>query len=483
MKKIITLLIISSICIFIACTPENPTQVTDESINAGTLVLSKMVAVGNSITAGFQSSGLVEDFQMNSYPYLIAQQMGQAADFEQPIIAAPGIGSPAGFSPQQIDPTTLAITQDPLTVDPFTLLSNALLSRAYDNLGIPGADLNDALNSFTSADNGNAFFDIVLRNPNFGNLNQIDQALGLRPTLLVLWLGNNEVLGAALDGGDSTQITSAADFESRLTEILTYIRVDAGYLNAIVMANIPDVNDIPYVNTVANTFHNSPALGIMTDIPVVFDDTFTPVLFDTANGGLYLPLLTAESDVVHITLPGLLAYQSGIGVPDSAALRAMGLSGAQASGLVAGMIASGLNPTGIPFADSLTISQEENDVIAAAVAGFNGIIDGAATAFSAKVMDANAKLAELNSTGVDGFTGHYVLLSPTTTAFSLDGVHPNNAGYAIIANEFINTINTNFGQSIPTLTTADYGGQYTTAMPKQISKNAINGVRDLFRNK
>ena len=249
------------------------------------------------------------------------------------------------------------------------------------------------------------------------------------------------------------------------------------------MANIPDVNDIPYINTVDRTFHNSPALGIMTDIPVVFDQTFTPVMFDTANGGLYIPLLTAETAVVHVTLPGLLAYQSGVGVPDSAALVGMGLPPANASALVAGMIAAGLNPTGTPLGGDMTITQTENDAIAAAVVGFNQIIDGVGTAFVAPVMDANSKLAELNATGVDGFTGHYVLLSPTTTAFSLDGVHPNNAGYAIIANEFINTINGASGQSIPTLTVSDYGGQYTTALPKQINKNVFNGVKELFRNK
>jgi hypothetical protein len=206
-------------------------------------------------------------------------------------------------------------------------------------------------------------------------------------------------------------------------------------------------------------------------------------MFDTANGGLFIPLLTTEQNVVHITLPGLLAYQSGIGVPDSAALVGLGLPPINASALVAGMIAAGLNPTGTPLDASMTITQSENVAIANAVSGFNTIIDGVASAFVAPVMDANAKLAELNLTGVDGFTGHYVLLSPSTTAFSLDGVHPNNAGYAIIANEFINTINAAFGQSISSLTTSNYGGQYTTALPKQINKNTFDGVRKLFRNK
>lgn len=463
--------------IFWACMPTDPDQPTDESINAATLVLSKMVAVGNSLTAGFQSSGLVEDFQMNSYPYLIAQQMGQASIFEQPIISSPGIGSPSGYAPQKFNPAIGAITQDALTVNPLTLIANAYLPRAYDNMGIPGFDLNDALNSKTAADNGNPFTDIVLRNPDFGNTNQIQQALGLSPTLLILWLGNNDVLGAALDGGDLTQITSAADFQTRLTAILNYIRVDQGYANAIIMANIPNVSDIPYVNMLDGIFVDP---GTGTAIPMLFDLTFQPIDF---GFGLMLPLITEETDVVHVTLPGALAYQAGLGVPDSAYIvNNFGYPPGMAASIVAGLMAQGITPTGLPIPGDMTITATEETAIATAVAGFNTIIDQLATAFSVQaVMDANTALATLNSTGIDGFTGHYVYMNPSGTAFSLDGVHPNNAGYAIIANEFIKVINTYLGQNLPLLNTSQYGGQYTGALPKISNKKAIEGVRELFR--
>jgi hypothetical protein len=74
-------------------------------------------------------------------------------------------------------------------------------------------------------------------------------------------------------------------------------------------------------------------------------------------------------------------------------------------------------------------------------------------------------------------------MNPAGTAFSLDGVHPNNAGYAIIANEFIKVINSSLGQSIPEISTSEYGGQYTGALPKITSQKAIEGVRQMFRNK
>ena len=473
MKKIIISMLLFGFLIFMACTPTDPTQPEDESINAGTLVLSKMVAVGNSLTAGVQSTGLREDFQMHSYPYLIAQQMGRAASFEQPIVASPGLGSPLGMTPQNFNPATGEITQDPLTVDPLSLLANAYLPRAYDNMGVPGFDLYDAMNTLTGG-----MADLVLRNPTFGNTSQIEQAMALNPTLLILWLGSNDVLGAALDGGDPAQITSINDFTSRLTAILNYIRVDQGYDKAIIMANVPNVSDIPYVNMLDVIFRFS----FGNTIPVLFDAQFQPIDFGM---GLMLPLITEETDVAHVLLPAAIAYQSGIGVPDSAYIvDTMGFPPGMAAALVAGLVANGITPTGVPIPGTMTITSAEETAIATAVAGFNTVIDQLATGYQVQgVMDANAALSVLNTTGIDGFTGHYVYMNPAGTAFSLDGVHPNNAGYAIIANEFIKVINSSLGQSIPEIATSPYGGQYTGALPKMATQQAVEGVRQLFRKK
>ena len=38
--------------------------------------------------------------------------------------------------------------------------------------------------------------------------------------------------------------------------------------------------------------------------------------------------------------------------------------------------------------------------------------------------------------------------------FSLDGVHPSNTGYAIIANAFIDQLNTSYGLGIPDVSLA-----------------------------
>jgi lysophospholipase L1-like esterase len=470
MKKILLTIVITGIIFFSACEPDQPVA-PQLNVTLNKLATSKIVAIGNSLTAGFQSSGLVEDFQFNSYPYLLAMQMGKT-EFEQPLIGAPGIGSPAGMTPMYLDDEG-NITQDALEVNPLFLLKNALLSRPYDNLAVPGADLNDLLNTIDGS-GGNPFFDIVLRNPNLGNTTLLKQAAMLQPTMILLWAGSNDVLGAALDGGDLDQITSQADFASRMESVIAQLRSDLPN-SVIITANIPYVTDIPYVNILDGVF-----LG---GLPMVFDETLQPVDF---GNGTYLPLITTETNVTHITLVGLLAYQQGLGIPNAAYMvDNLGIGQGQAAQIEAGMIAAGLIPTGLPLDETMTLTSTETSTIIDAVDGFNQTIAGLATTYQVPVVNANALLSEINENGIDGASGKFVLVDPATTAFSLDGVHPNNAGNAIIANAFIGMMNTilQVDPAIPEVNVAEKLGQYIPVQPKMHLSKAINNVRKLFSRK
>lgn len=490
MKRIITFLVIAGIAAFIGCEVKQP-DAPELNITRNQLALSKIVYVGNSLTAGFQSAGLVKDFQMHSFPYLIARQMGKADDFEQPLIDDPGISSTPGVGVLDFDPATGAIAPRGTYTDPRALLLNATLSRPYDNLGVPGADLNDVLNTTSGG-----LFDLILRNPTFAGMTQLDQAIALLPTLVVLWIGNNDVLGAALAGGDLGQITNPADFQSNLTAILNQLGTIRGGNVGIIMANIPNVTDIPYVNILDDVFQTIPLLGINNPVPVLFQTEpnaqggmdFVPIDF----GGFYLPLVTEEfaSGVAHVLLPALSEYQSnGLGVPDSAIIAhtlitQAGFDTATAAGtaqqLVAGMVNAGLTPSGIPVPGNLTITVAEETAIGNAVAGFNQIIDGISAQTGIPVVNINSTLQQLNTAGVDGYSAKFVLSDPVNTAFSLDGVHPSNGGYAILANEFIKTMNAIPDIQIPLIDTSQFKGQYVGKPVGKISSEAANLVKPLF---
>src|SRR5262245_12566281 len=49
------------------------------------------VAMGDALTAGFRNNGLRADWQKQSYPALLAAQMG-VEDFQQPLVDSPGVG-------------------------------------------------------------------------------------------------------------------------------------------------------------------------------------------------------------------------------------------------------------------------------------------------------------------------------------------------------------------------------------------------------
>ena len=163
----------------------------------------------------------------------------------------------------------------------------------------------------------------------------------------------------------------------------------------------------------------------------------------------------------------------------------LGIGQGQAAQLEAGMIAAGLIPTGLPLDGSMTLTSVEASTIKDAVDGFNQTITSLAGTYSLPTVDVNALLTELNINGLDGATGKFVMVDPATTAFSLDGVHPNNAGYAIIANAFIGMINNvlQLDTPIPEVNVSSKLGQYLPAQPKMQLSKAINNVRVLFSRK
>lgn len=405
---------------------------------------SKYVAMGDSLTAGVQSDGIEDDFQFNSFPNLIALQLG-IDDFEQPTVDSPGIGFEPGKTPLIFE--NGVISRDDLEVDPTILFDNFFLDRPYDNLGIPGAQLVDVEST------SELLFELILR----GMGTQFEQAIRLDPDIITLWIGNNDVLGAATNGGDLDKITPSDEFENDFIDILEELTAQT---NAdIETANIPNVTDIPFVNFLDRVFTTVPELGINEPVPVVFDENFEPVDF---GGGTFVPLLTEEMDVENLLISMLEDYRDeGTGIPDQEALVELGFTMEEAMQIVSIIEMNGGIASGIAIDGDMTLNTTEKTAIQDSVNSFNTIISSNAAGFNIPVVDINSALNELNSSGVDGFTGDFVLSDPVNTAFSLDGIHANNAGYAIIANRFIQTMNTELGMDIPFINTNDFRGQYS----------------------
>lgn len=366
--------------------------------NTGQADFTRYVAIGDSLTAGFSSGGLVRSVQITSYPALIHRQATAATTgFEQPLVGEPGI--PPVLTLRSLFPLVIAPRPGPAGAP-----QNLTLPRPYNNLGIPGARIHDVVATTTGG-----IFDLILRNPNFGNTTALQQALGLMPTFATVWVGNNDVLAAATSGRviEGVTITPVASFQADFQAIVGALTT-AGARLAI--ANIPDVTSIPFVTTIRPFVVNP-----QTQQPVIVNGQTVPLI--GPNGPL------GAGDNVLLTAAAELA--TGRGIP------------------------AALGGSGQPLSDGVVLSAQETATINERVNAYNAIISAVATQAGAALVDVNGELDVLASEGITVGGIDYSEAFLTGGVFSYDGVHPNTFGYAYVANLFIAAINDRFSAEIP----------------------------------
>ncbi len=411
------LMLLSGLFFFIGCEVDQPVVNAPDTVVAGDADFTTVVAIGNSLTAGFQDGYWIGSKAVNSYPAMIARQMGKTvgtdagSDFVYPNIADPGVGTKLTLQGFDANGSPILGRSSVLS-----LPSNITYGAPFNNLAVPGALSVDALqatNQATSAGN-NQLFEMVLRNglsPAISGT-QLQQAISLNPTFVILWIGNNDVLGAATSGNTTPGLpTSQANFQQIFTGIMGGLKTALPNVKGVV-ANIPDVTSIPYVTTVP---YMVPVPGV-GNVALVIQKGDGSIGQATAADRILLPASAVIGDVSGTYGPA--------GVP-------VGLNAAA------------------PLPNSLVLDAAEIDVINAAVAGYNTIIANLAEQFDFALVDANTILDEATATGLEigGIT--YTTEFITGGIFSLDGVHPNTLGYSIVANSFIEAINAKYGSEVP----------------------------------
>ena len=103
------------------------------------------------------------------------------------------------------------------------------------------------------------------------------------------------------------------------------------------------------------------------------------------------------------------------------------------------------------------LDSKEAAFIRGKVTLFNNIIKEEALARTIPVADMYTFLNNIKDGAVyDGVAVSSAFISGG--AFSLDGIHPTDRGYAIVANEFIRTINEAYGASVPLVDVTKFKG-------------------------
>lgn len=421
-----TILSLTTITVLVAvsCTK---TQFDEfEPTTSGSADFSRYISVGNSLTQGHQDNGVhnEQDQQENSFPAIIAKQMG--VNFSQPMVEGDG----SGYKKlQDLDPTVIDV---PASSNwGASGWSGWDQNTKYNNLGISGIRLTDCVPTVGDATSGLVNQFITSNNPfggflDFGSLfspvSYLDHVKASNATFYTNWLGNNDVLGWATSGGDDGTISVPLVGSINISE-LTPVNVFRNKYDSImgafkangakgVCATIPDVTAIPYFTTVTLE-----AIGQ--------DVWITEGPYSNNPGNVRK---ATNSDLILLTTKDALDAPAGHGFVQ----------------------ADPLDHTEVLDKDEVAYVQNHTRLV-------NAEIRASAAAHGAGVVDMHAVMYTLQSGMMfDGvsYDANYI----QGGAFSLDGVHPNTRGYAIIANEFIEVINTTYGSNLRPVQVQDYKG-------------------------
>ena len=481
-----------------ACEPEFDNPI-DESgtYSSGSADFTTFVAVGNSLTAGFMDGTVFRSGQENSFPNIMAEKFALAGGgtFTQPSYDD-DVNDSGGFllagSPLPGFGTRLVIDAseggpENLNVAPTSEVSS-LQATAYNNMGVPGAKsfhlgfpgYGDISNLAIGA--ANPYY---VRHATTPNATVIGDAISLNPTFFTLWIGNNDILSYATSGGVGVDQTGNQNVLSYgfndITDpgvfAFTYqALVDALTANGAkgVVATLPDVTSIPYFTTV-------PYNPIPMDAQTA---AFANGAYAQYNGGLQLAaangLITA-AEVAQRTIQFSagqnavvivdedLTPLAGLGLPSYRMATADDLMVLPSLGFIGTFAQPGnpasINGVGVPLTDNWVLTATEIQLVRNARTAYNNAIVAIAAANDLAVADMAVKLEELVSglRTADGqiYTNNYFDGSSdaiSTAVFSLDGVHPNSRGYAIVADEFIRVVNEKYGANVPRVTAGYYPG-------------------------
>jgi hypothetical protein len=402
---------------------------------------SRYVAVGDSLTAGVEGNCLVERNQVASFPAVLAGQLSiSMANFQQPLVQELALTSPLVGDPCLgavfVPPSTVTVA----SVSQMGAPLNLTLPQPYNNLGIPGAttaDLIDLTMGNPAGDTAEASAALVLRNvpgSPFAGTNAVTQANLLQPDLVSLWIGSDDVLGAALYGVAITGVTITP-----IDQFTSAYQADVAALlqapRTLIAANIPDVTSIPFATTVPPVLVN-PA----TRQPVLINGQLVPLLGQGDDAYPCTPVPPDQGCALPpgtlVTLPASDLLGQGVGIPVAAGGTGLPLPNGQfmpPSTLVPGVV---LYPDEVELILSSTSAM--NDAIASAVASAGGILVDMNAIFD------DVKVHGYPIGGID-LTADFL----TGGLFSADGFHLSSIGYTGVADQFIQALNAALDLQIP----------------------------------
>jgi len=410
-RKLTGLSLVAGALFLGACHEDGTLNPPDAPIAGDAMV--RYVAMGNSITAGFQSAGILDSTQKQSYAYLIAHAAGTEYYYQSLRYR--------GCAP----PFTNNVTQTRYTLPgfPASTASTCDLATASEkpwlsNTAVPGARMIEATNNFDSTgavatSASNTLTGIIL-----GGATQADRMEEAHPTLVTAWFGNNDVLGALTNSanpGNPILVTPLAKFQAG-TDAL-FDRLEATGADVLIIG-VANVTVIPYGTSGQVIFcAKNPGVGGCPGTP---GTSALPALFTVDPNCAVAAILVPWSKYVPM-----------IGAAAAGAAQLLDCS-----------------------VDTVVSSAAETGGMMTAVTQYNSYLSTQAAARGFAFWDPNPTLQNLINTGaVPVFPNLSALGTGGSVTFgnyfSLDGVHPSALAHRLIADSVAANLNAAFGTTIP----------------------------------
>jgi lysophospholipase L1-like esterase len=391
-----------------SCT--NNDEVLGPRLTGTRAIFQSYVALGNSITAGFQSGGITDATQRQSYAFLLAQQMGTR--YAYPSLAGVGCPPPVINFQTQARPTGTTGTT-------CQLRNPLLITDILNNVAVPNAS------SFDPTANATPFTN-ALTSLFLGGSTQVQRALQAKPTFASIWIGNNDVLGFVVQDGRTNAPTGLAG----MTPVATFT------------AN--------YDNMIAQLTAGAPGLkGVLIGVVQVAN---APIMFPAS--ALSIPAFKAGFDaiagVATILDPSCLAGGAGATSLINTFYPFQIRTGAIPSNIIACVPggASGLLPP--PLGDILVLDPAEQTTVSTRITAYNTAISAKANTLGWAFVDPNPLLIQLRAanTLVATLPNYGSATAPFGSGMSLDGVHPAAGVQREIANAVIAGINAKYSTTL-----------------------------------
>jgi hypothetical protein len=433
-------LYVSLTFLFVSCDPKEKEFI----IQSGQADFSKTIVLGGTWFTGYQNGGInnrAKNFSMNSLLFNELKKVGANNLVQAEINDDKGIGlnfkywdylyhtqSKLGDRTDCKGIVSMGPVKEEAGANVISLLQKNYLN--VNAITVPFA----ASYQWTNANYknnanewGSAFYKQIA-NPN-GNGNMLGDAVLQNPSFFIAWPGLEDIFNYASQGGVGFPSPDANSFEKRLDTIFSALTKNGA---KGVIATIPDFKIFPFFTTVKwdNADISLAQADSLNDIYEV--SGLNHISFKQGRNGFIIADNTSNG--------GIRQMQSGEFITLSVPLDSMKC-------FKYGLIVNLVNNRYV--LDKYEVAQIENASLA-----YNSILARKAAQYNLALADVASLIQKLPNTikyeGAD-YNNTFV----TGGFFSLDGLHPHEKGYTLVANEFIKAINLKYSSSIPLVNCKD----------------------------